>query len=68
MENYQDIYYSYFYWISYYEIEQTRRKKIYFYKTPSKDLDEILANDRKNNKILAKARVINKINKKFKNP
>jgi len=66
MEKYYEYYHHY--WRSYYENEKNLKKKTYFYKQPNSNSGEILENDRKIKKILAKARALLKVNKKFKNP
>ena len=66
MEKYYEFYHHY--WRNFYEIEEKKKKLAYFYKPPSRDASKILEDDRKIKKILAKARALTKVNKKFKNP
>ena len=67
MEKYYRIYYNY--WYNYYLYTANEKsKRCYFYNPPKQDLKQILANDRKVKKILAKARGYDKVNKWFKNP
>jgi hypothetical protein len=66
MEKYYEFYHHY--WRNFYEMEEKKKKLVYFYKPPTRDASKILEDDRKIKKILAKARALTKVNKKFKNP
>jgi len=64
-KNYQ-VYYDY--WHYYYFMTNCKNKRFIFNTPPKRDIQDILADDRKVKKILAKARSFDKTNKSFRNP